>query len=271
MIKTYEGQMLGMPSSEYHSNKAISRSVLSKVSAAPTPAHFNVAMANNKKTNALRFGNAFHIFLLEPDLYRENALPWTETVGTDTVKFIKAESELEDDKFLVPTAWESQIKLMAEAVLSVPKAKALLDLKGLIEPSYFWHDDEFDVDVKARPDYFAKGIVFDLKTTESADDLDFSKSIIDYNYDIQVYMNMVGIEKVTGEKPNAFVFGCVEKTEPFGCKLFVSSDDVYLSGKIKYERLMRKYLSFKGKNDGYDIEPKEIQLPTWHMAKLLGE
>lgn len=267
----YDGQYLGMSSDEYHGTPAISRSVLSKLDKAPTPAHFLESMKATKKTNALRFGSAFHAFLLEPDLYKENAIKWTETISTDTVKFTKAEDELEDGKFLVPAAWEPQMISMAEAILSIPKAKSLLNLKGLIEPSYFWHDDEFDIDVKARPDYLAKGIILDLKTTESADDPDFAKSIIDYNYDIQVHMNMVGIEKITGDKPSAFVFCTVEKNAPFCARLFVSGEDVLLSGKIKYEKLMRKYISFKDRFDGYDVEPKEIYLPSWYMTKLLGE
>ena len=89
-------------------------------------------------------------------------------------------------------------------------------------------------------------------------------------YDVQVYMNMRGIWAVTGEETSAFLFVVIEDDEPFGCNLIAASDDVILSGRIKYERMMKKYLEFKGRHDCYSPEIKTAKLPDWYMTKLIG-
>lgn len=265
----------GMSITDYHNHPSISRSALSMIWDAKTPAHYIVDCLRDKKTEALRFGHAFHTFILEPDLYAKYAQPYSETKTTSAQKFIEAETQLTGTPFfLVLPDWEEKIKRMAHSVLANQNARALLDKKGDIEPSFFWHDDEYDVDVKCRPDYLVPGIPIDFKKTEnkrgSAHEDDFWRSIVDYNYDVQVYMNMCGIKAVTGEEQSAFLFIVVEDDEPFGCNLIAASDDVILSGKIKYERMMKKYLEFKGRQDCYSHEIKTAKLPDWYMTKLIG-
>lgn len=258
---------------EYHAHPAVSRSVLGAAGSSKSAAHFHAKLAKPKNGEALRFGNAFHKYVLEPEIYQENAIDWAET-ATVGVKFLKAEAELETGKFLVPTAWIPQFKAMADAIRSHDIAGKMLNWRGTIEPSYFWHDEEYGVDVKCRPDFFAKNHCIDLKKTEnswkSAHEDDFWKHVVDFNYDLQVYMNLTGIEKVTGTKPDAFVFIPIEDDTPYGLNVFPAGESVIEAGRIKYHRYMKKYLEFKDSKESYKQTPKILELPEWYMNKLIA-
>jgi len=257
---------------DYHKHQAVSRSVLGLAGNAKTAAHFHVAMNKPKDSEALRFGNAFHKFVLEPELYEKFAVEWSET-ATCGVKFKKAEAELDEGYFLVPVAWLDKIKLMAQSIKNHPKAHKLLSMNGDIEPSFFWHDERFDIDCKCRPDFLTKSFVVDLKKTEnklkSASADDFYRHIIDFNYDIQAYMNISGVNKVADRSVEGFVFIVVEDDEPYGVNVFLAGESVLESGRIKYEAYMNKYLDYKNSIDCYPSEITTIELPDWHMNRIL--
>lgn len=263
---------------QYHEHPAISRSVLGTAGSSKSAAHFHVKINMPKTGEALRFGNAFHKYVLEPDIYTANAVEWDGT-ATFGVKALEAEKDLADGEFLVLTkaGWTDQFKAMSEAIRSNSEANKLLSQKGLIEPSFFWHDDEYGVDVKCRPDFFIQNekgsVIVDLKKTEnswkSAHENDFWKHVTDFNYDIQVYMNITGVELVTGKPVSGFIFIPVEDSEPYGVNCFVAGASVIESGRIKYRRYMEKYLEYKDSKSGYTQGLKVLELPDWYMEKLI--
>lgn len=260
---------------EYHAHNSVSRSTLSDVRRAKTPAHFKVARNKPKDSEALRFGNAFHKFLLEPDIFEDNHVLWSET-KTCGVKFKKAEAELDDDQFLVVADWMPRIETMSAKILEHPKAHNILSRKGNIEASYFWKDPEYDdLQFRCRPDFVTGGYAVDIKKTEnsfkSADQSDFWKHVVDFDYDIQAYMTHEGHRAVTGEELEAFIFVVCEDSEPYGVNLFVADDETLALGEMKFHKYARKYQEFKDSDDCYDQDVKPIAIPEWYLSKQFME
>jgi hypothetical protein len=111
---------------------------------------------------------------------------------------------------------------MAEAVLTHPFARAILETEGDAEQSAWWvdeADDGTEVQCRARFDYVTTTnagmpAVVDLKTTgKSAAPTAFARSAVDFGYDLQAAWYSHGFEVITGQSP-AFLFIVVEKDAP---------------------------------------------------------
>lgn len=263
---------------EYHNHPSVSRSVLGTCLASKTPLHFHTKLAEPKDSEAMRFGNAFHKYLLEPEIFKENAVEWAETASVG-VKFKKAELELEDGQFLCPVAWLEQFERMTAAIMAHTKAKSLLSMKGLVEPSFFWTDEETGLGLKCRPDYLIQTenaqVVVDIKKCEnqwkSAHTEDFWRHCADFNYDIQVHMNMKGIEAVTGRPVDGFVFLAVEDAEPYGVNVMPAGESVLFAGAHKFKKAAAKYLEYKDSREAYGDGYNTLEYPDWFMIKTTGE
>lgn len=285
------GRMVeNLAADEYHSHASISRSGLVEVG--KTPKHYWYKYLSgeyqDKKTNALRFGGGFHTLTLEnhkfkdvcaiipkdaprrPSITQINAKKPSE----DTLKQIAWWSEFDEKnriKTLIKADELAEMKLMAESVLAEPMSKKVINASGKIEASFFWHDDNYEIDLKCRPDYYRDdGIVLDLKTCESAAGEEFERSIANYFYDVQAYMCMEGIEKVTGKRPASFIFVCVEKTPPYCAAFYSATDELLESGRIRFNHLADIYAACRKKNHwpGYGHFIRPIGIPHWLNKKL---
>ena len=262
----------GLTIDEYHAHPALSRSMMAMAGDALTPAHFHVAREQPKDSEALRFGNAFHKFLLEPDLFKKQHVMWHETKSCG-VKFLAEESKLDVGQFLVVADWMPNIKAMAKAIMADPLARKILGMKGEIEPTYFW--SEGDTEYKTRPDYYANGWIVDIKKTEnkrkSAHESDFITAAVDYNYDLQAFMCLRGIEAVTGERPKSFTFFVVEDAPPYGFNIIefpANEDSPFLTlGELKFNKWTERYKRFMDSQDCYAPGAKRIEPENWLMEK----
>ncbi len=278
---------------DYHGNSAVSRSGLMLLNKSPQHYWYEYLSGQAEKTDttALRIGGAFHTLVLEPETFKERAVILPEDAPKKP-SITQLNAAKPSEKTIEDIAWwelfNSQLngravitkkefddmQAMADAIRSQPASSRVLVESGKIESSFFWYDPEQDVHVKARPDYYRDdGIVLDLKTTVCADREDFERSIVKYGYDVQAYMQMEGIERVTGVRPQNFVFICVEKTPPYAVAFYVADKDMIECGRFRYNNLLSKFSEchHSGKWPGYGAMIQPVSVPDWFMRKLERE
>lgn len=256
----------------YHAHPAISRSGFMELDR--TPRHYwwkyLSGKAEPEDTDALRMGQAFHTLVLEPNTFTTRFQVWS---GADKrTKEGKAEYQMAEATGKVPVKKKEYEAMqdMAKSLLSEPASKKILVADGQIEPTYFWTED--GVDCKCRPDYFrTDGIILDVKTVDSASESAFQRSVINYYYDVQAYMNMRGIEAVTGKKPQAFVFVCAEKEAPYCCAFYSATDDLLAVGEARFHKLLKVYKECKAQDrwPGYGSTIKPLGVPEWFIKSVI--
>lgn len=90
-------------------------------------------------------------------------------------------------------------------------------LKGLIEHTLVFRDEETDVWLKSRPDVIptSSGVFVDLKTTTSVDFDSIVRTLNDCRYDMQAALIGRACKAVLGIEMTAFLLIFVAKTAPF--------------------------------------------------------
>ncbi len=270
-----------MSINDYHAHEAISRSNIVDALNSKTPAHYHAEINAERDETALKFGNAFHSYILEPHIYEACAVLYTGKNKTaNTLDFKKQEESLSSSEFLVHPSWEEKFVNMAKAINNHAPARDLLSKNGDIETSFFWEEphpykEGEIVKLKCRPDFFADNIVIDLKKTNniktSAHQDDFAKSAANYGYFLQAYITMRGIGIVTGTIPNSFKIIAVEDAEPYGVNVMNISDEGIEAGELAFNVGLKKLLKYRESNDCYPEEEQVLSPPEWYINKLYME
>lgn len=282
----------GMDIDDYHAHAAVSRSGLMLMEQSPQHYyyHYLSGLAPKIDTTALRVGGAFHTLILEPMTFNERvAVVPANAPKKPSITQLNAKKPSEDTiiaidwwqqfdayvngRTVIDNAEFNKLQAMANALKGQPASNKVFVPGGHIEASYFWYDEQYGVHVKTRPDYNTPQIVLDLKSTIDASRDSFEKAIVNYGYDIQAFMQMEGVERVTGVRPQNFVFCCVEKEPPHAVAFYVASDDMLNCGKYRYHKLMDKFSRClkSGVWPGYGELIQTISVPDWYLRKLEKE
>jgi len=257
-----------LPNKEYHAKPGLSSSGLGSL--AKSPAHYLASKEDQEETKALKFGTAFHTYVLEPEKFqaeiavapkvdrrtKAGKTAWIEFVGSAADKTIIDEEDMET------------IKRMGESVYAHPEAMRLLDAEGFVEVSCFWDDYTLGAPCKCRPDKLnAGGACIDLKSTEDASQRAFARSCGQYNYIKRAAFYLRGLSQVTGYPHTEFYFIAVEKKAPYGTMVY-QVPRVYLD--IAAEEL-DALIALYGrciKDDlwpGYLPEVEQLTMPAWAL------
>lgn len=266
-----------MPNDDYHSHGAISRSGLALIGEAPKKYWYKYLSGqyNEKESDALRVGSAFHTLVLEPESFNDRFFVWSglpKNTNAGKEDYKKAVVDAEKRYLLKQCEYDTILK-MANSVRIEPATKKIITGSGKIEASIFWEDESTGRQVKCRPDFIKEdGLILDVKTVASASLEDFEKSIINYHYDVQAYMCIEGAKKA-GLKAEAFVFMCVEKDPPYCTAFYMADDSILKSGEIRFRKWLEIYDACMKKNDwpAYGSLIKTIGLPSWYMKRIEGE
>ena len=184
-----------VPFHVYTSWRALNHSTLRLLNA-KTPAHFRYALDHHedKATPSKRRGTAIHELMLEPDRFfgRMVAAPINPTTGksfgSDTKKWAEVEAANPGKLVLGVEDAENYVEV-AKAAFAHDDLGPMLHAAGECEVCIVWDDPMTGLRCKARIDKLVKtalGLIrLDLKTCESASDLDLSRSLVDYGYGTQ--------------------------------------------------------------------------------------
>lgn len=267
-----ENVKTGMSNAAYHSSAGISKSGLDLI--AKSPLHYWSAYLDPKRaprveTPAMALGTAIHSAVLEPEKFaiEFRAAPAVDKrtkAGKEIWEAFVAECEAEGARPI--SAGDLEIcNSISEMVRHHPTAKELLG-SGLPEVSMFWEDEPTGTLCKCRPDWVAESnIIVDLKSTVDASPNGFMRSAFSYRYWVQAAWYLDGIEKATGEKPEAFVFVAFEKEPPYAVGFYYATEDMIEAGRREYRRLLDIYSDCLQTSNwrGYSQELLPLDMPPW--------
>jgi len=223
---------------EYHSMNRISNSYLDRLAIYPALAKLEVP-----DTPIFAFGRAFHVRLLEPNLFDLSVKVLPEiNKRTKAGREEYAEFMATYKDYAVITKEELElIKGMEDGVRKHPLASRLVD-NGLSEQTVLWTDKETGIECKSRPDKIPKfdGVVIDLKKTRDASPVGFKRAMVSFRYPQQAGMYLDGIAQATnGEQvPDCFAFVAVEDKKPYRTEVYTLNEDYMNWGLNEYKRLL---------------------------------
>lgn len=307
----------GIPNASYHGGPGISKSGLDLV--ARSPAHYRAAQDAERRepTPDQRIGTLAHALILEPESFDEHyAEPFVAPPKTlETVDQIKARlaelgekvsgtkaalsdrlrtadpsavllddaraahAEAVGDREVVSADELARARAMREAVMSHPKAAALLEPgSGVAELSCYWRDQDTDALCRCRPDWWRHdGVIVDLKTARDASPAGFPKSLNDWRYHVQAAFYLDGIAAAREQsnapvympEPRAFVFVAVEKTPPYAVGVYYIDAEAVAIGRREYRADLDRYAECQGANEwpAYSDRIEPVSLPEWRLRR----
>lgn len=244
----------------------VSASLLKQI--ARSPAHAEAWLnAENVPTAAMRFGSAFHAFVLEPAEFHAR---YSVFNGDRRTKVGKAEYDAIISTGRTPISPDdyATIAAMANAIGSHSTASDLIrNPEAKAEVSVFWEDDETGMLCKCRPDLWIGDTIVDVKTTDDASPEGFARSIAKYGYGMQAahYLKGTGAAR--------FLFVAVEKSAPHAVAVY-ELDQFSLdycretrSGLLSYWNDCIIAATYPGYSDDVQI----ISLPNYLLEKDDGD
>lgn len=225
-----------------------------------------------EKTDALRFGEAFHTRILEPQEFKRRVSWWEGTKTTNSKGYQEAESGLEFGQMLLPVAWEDTLNGMFESIAKNKDAMDLLEMPGDNECTLLWQEKTSGVDCKSRFDRCIRshGLIVDLKTTRDASESGFIKSVLDYGYHVQAAAYMKAYEAIFKEPPKEFAFILCEKEPPFLTAIYCLPPEAIEAGEYLFNNRIDRFAECMRRSfwPGYQEGPQCVALPSWYQKKI---
>lgn len=180
---------------------------------------------------------------------------------------------------LLTKQYDGVMDMVEVAREELKKSELAIDLKdGESEVTYIWK--ECETYCRIRPDWISNDriIILDYKTTSQfAEPEQFSRTVVNYGYDIQDAFYKRGVRKVEGTEPS-FFFMVQEVEAPYLCS-FIELDMQFQDmgdQKVKrglhlWNRCMKEGVWPGYFGHVYTIEPPAYALAGWEYKKAMGE
>lgn len=268
------GRMLpGVPAADYHRREVgVASCTAMKLLLAKSPAHLRAWYADKDEageTHALAFGRAYHMRVLEPELFGQHYQRAPDFGDLRSSTNRKARDEYLAERpgvALLSAADADRIEAMHAALLAHPVAAGIMR-RGQCEVTMRWTDDETGVECKARADWWVPGKFFmDLKTTDDASPEGFRRAIAKYGYHVQ-HAHYCDGARLCGETIKHYLILAQEKEPPYVPAVYhidVASEE---RGYALRDRALRSIAECmaSGKWPGYGDGITEISLPSWAL------
>jgi hypothetical protein len=253
----------GMPDADYRSALGVANSDLKKME--QSPAHYRAHMLAKgtpiKPTRSQVFGLVLHGSLLEPDrvlhVVRPEGLSFQTKVG---------EAWRDSQTLPIMTAEEgADIAGATAAMQAHPIGSAILH-KAQKEVSVFSRCLDTGLAIKGRLDLVftdetGRTVIADIKTCEDA--REFPRDARKWGYHRQAawYLDLLGA--------SAFLFVAVEKTAPYGIRVFQLDEESLERGREIYRDNLRTLRECTGsaKWSGYSDEIQPLTIRPWKEAQ----
>jgi hypothetical protein len=279
MQETTENGFYHISNEDYHSGPGVSNSNMKQI--LRSPAHFK--SPDPPDTDAMIFGDAFHVATLEPNRYDKEYTVYPADCLPGSGKGQQAR-KAEFEEYCAATGisiikpdWHDQIIMMRDAVLTHPKVKEEKLLQdGKTELSAYYTDPDFyNILTKIRMDYLNKsrGCITDLKSTTDARLFPFRKISHDKGYHIQAAHYLYTLTKLTNMLHEEFFFIAVEKPklkgQYIGVMIYQADEEQINEGLIKRAEALRIYHECveSGNWPGYSTEITPLGLPGYAKRK----
>lgn len=234
------GAYYGVPEEVYHALPYVSSSYLKKFKSCPADALMAV-----EKTACMELGSALHCYILEgeEEFEKKYVVMFESELNKNTKEYKQMASEFaaaNADKTILPSLTAKMptmdvIKGVQNRLRNHPAANYMLSQEGLTEVTLIWDDPKTGLRCKARLDFFAEGIIVDLKKT--ADAQKFRNTLVNLNYDIQSAWYLAGAQ-ACALPATKFAFIAMEAEAPFKVATGFLSDRWAEYGRKEIDRLL---------------------------------
>ena len=227
-----------------------------------SPLHATTALVPPKQSVAFAFGTAVHGWALEgvvpiKGTERRAGKAWQDAV---------AEAKLLDTVALNHADYE-KVEQCVEALYNNPHIKLLLEHKKRVcEASVFVKHE--GLCLKARPDLYiqSKGIIADIKTTQSANPYEFEQRTMDkFGYTIQAAFYWKTM-KLANLPMKRFLFINVEKEPPFATSIVEVGEKLIEYGTTVVDNVLAEIQEAEKQQDystGWPPVHVANDLPGW--------
>lgn len=250
----------------YFRLKSIDQSQLKQFLKNPADWAYHRLNDDHKPTDAMKFGTAFHAYLLgTSDVV---SLPEGESFRSKDDQKWRAD-QLEAGNIIVSYNDMQLLKRMKEGIEQtslMPEYPDYMEIieQGTKEQCIEWKDRQTGLMLKAKPDLIPVGTDYlvDLKTAQKADAESFAKEVINYGYHIQTVFYRAAVAACKpdafdrGSKaPSTMQFWVFEKTDACDWQPFSISDDNPITNlaatSIRQALLGIALMVKKAKEEGY--------------------
>lgn len=271
------GIILGMSNADYHALPSVSSSKLKAI--LRSPAHYHAAYLagapRKEPTASMVLGSLTHTLFLEPEQYGSEyiiAPKWD--ARTNEGKAIRAAFvDAAEGKTVIDNDQLTTAQAMANALCSHQIHEAMTG--GHAEASIFWTDDQTGLACRIRPDYhiapsdvWPTGLIIDVKSTDDARAEAFSRTCVNFGYDLSAAMYCDGFQQHYGTtelEPPLLLLLVVERDAPHAVACYECSPEMLDKGIEKYRRAMQLLAdsTASGNWPGYDDGIQLLNLPKW--------
>jgi len=260
---------------------SLSRSVIKDlVSKTPRHAYWNHPKLNKEykpeeSEKKFDIGTAAHSVFLQGDNI-------AVCLNFDDWKTKKAREARDDARSnglipLLPEQYDNVLAMVEVGRKALKNSELAIDIKdGDSEVTYIWKDGE--TFCRIRPDWISKDriVILDYKTSsQSAEPEQFSKTVVNYGYDIQDAFYKRGVRNIEGTEPS-FIFMAQEVEPPHLCSFIELDMQFQDMGEQKVKRglhLWRECMKsgkWPGYSEGiYTIEPPAYSLAAWETKRQI--
>jgi hypothetical protein len=255
----------GMSRAEYDAIDADNWSSIRRI--AKSPAHYkHGAEEGTEDTDALRFGRAAHLAVLEPLAFAAEVIVKPKFTGKGAVAAREEWELAHASKTIISESESWSIAKIRQAVAQCDFARSFLT-GGNAEVTVTWNAEVvpgFRVPAKGRIDYVTADALVDLKFARCAAPEAFGRQAWDLGYLGQAAFYSDGHFAATGER-KPFVFVVAEKEPPFCVAVYVVTQEQLAAGRAEYERLLSILSLCRIRNEwpGYVTGPQSLVLPKW--------
>lgn len=253
-----------MPESDYHATEAMSVSQLKQF--IDSPSKWEYRRDHNPETKAMQIGTAFHAAILTPDVFESNyicepKIDRRTKEGKEKAMVFEADNA---NKIILPEHDFITISEMRDRLMRIEMIKHIVK-NGTAESSFFFQRD--GIDCKARIDLYTHAAIFDLKTTASVREHDFSRQIYNMKYHMQAAF-YVDVMAEFGNAGMPFIFIAIEKEPPYDARIYLLDDDSIKVGREAYKLALSQFKHYQlmkktepNLNDKIGIS--NISIPDW--------
>ena len=264
-----------MPDEIYHERPELSSSQLRKFMKSPY-SYIKSLERHDEPTDAMRFGSAAHLALLQPDEF-----------GNQVIVAPQCDRRTKEGKAIWET-FQASVKpgtLILKEVEWKQASQMANEIRGSREFAP-WVADHRHVEIagfatidgiecRIKPDMLGKGWMLDYKTTTSCSAAAFNHSVMSFGYVVQAAFYCIVAEAIDGEPMTEFYFIAQEKAAPYEWKMY-RLDALYLQhAKNEVREALKRFALCKALNDWPKVskEVVTLSLPRWYdgTSQLFGE
>lgn len=243
-----------------------------------SPKHYQHRLKKPRKiTNALAFGSAAHVAVLEPERFIRDYAIWESKYpeGGARPRNGKAWEEFKTlnkaRSIILDTEFDEACEFK-DAVRKDPVAMKYLAM-GRAEIAMTWQDEETGIACVGRIDWETTvdkhPAVPDLKSCREAGELWFTRDAAKLGYHLQLAFYADGYKAITGKMPRMVVIA-VEPVEPYDAVTYIVPEEVLEIGRDAYRELLVKLKActeadeWPGQGGN---EEKILSLPKWCLPE----